>query len=74
MVKMTFSKYIKFLQDNDIYLLEYQKIILEKMIEEKHSFSMPISVPVRHCEFSMARTLFEIYLGMLMFEKMKGKE
>jgi hypothetical protein len=35
---------------------------------------VPISVPVRHCGFSMARTLFEIYFGMLMFEKMKGKE
>ena len=67
---MTFSKYIKFLEDNGIYLLEYQKILLEKIIEEKHGFSMLISVPVRHCEFSMVRTLFEI----LMFEKMKRKE
>lgn len=62
---MTFSEYIKFLEDNGIYLLEYQKILLEKMIKEKHSFSMPISVSVRHCGFSIARILFEIYLGML---------
>lgn len=66
---MTFSEYIKFLEDNGIYLLEYQKILLEKMIEEKHSFSIPISVPVRHCGFSMVKTLFDIYFGMLMFEK-----
>ena len=74
MVKMTFSEYIKFLEGNGIYLLEYQKILLKKMIEEKHDFSVPICIPVRHCEFSMTRTLFEIYFGMLMFEKMKGKE
>ena len=67
MIKMTFSEYIKFLEDNGIYLFEYQKILLEEIIKEKH-------VPVRHCGFSMTRTLFEIYFGMLMFEKMKGKE
>ena len=71
---MTFNEYIKFLEGKGIYLLEYQKILLEKMIEEKHGFSVLIGVPVRHCGFSMARTLFEIYFGMLMFEKMKGKE
>jgi hypothetical protein len=64
-------QYIKFLEDNDIYLLEYQKILLEKMIEEKHDFSMPISVPVRHCNFSMVRTLFEIYLGLKMMERLE---
>nr|DAT55717.1 MAG TPA: hypothetical protein [Caudoviricetes sp.] len=74
MIKMTFSEYIKFLEDNGIYLFEYQKILLEEIIKEKHGFSVPISVPVRHCGFSMTRTLFEIYFGMLMFEKMKGKE
>ena len=41
MVKMTFSEYIKFLEGKGIYLLEYQKILLEKMIEEKHDFSVP---------------------------------
>lgn len=71
---MTFNEYIKFLEGKGIYLLEYQKILLEKIIKEKHGFSVPISVPVRHCGFSMARTLFEIYFGVLMFEKMKGKE
>lgn len=72
MVKMTFSEYIKFLEDNGIYLLEYQKILLEKMIEEKHDFSVPICIPIRHCNYSMAKTLSEIYLGM--FNEMKGKE
>lgn len=72
MVKMTFSEYIKFLEDNGIYLLEYQKILLEKMIEEKHDFSVPICIPVRHCNYSMVKTLFEIYLGM--FNEMKGEE
>lgn len=54
---MTFNEYIKFLEGKGIYLLEYQKILLEKMIEEKHGFSVLIGVPVRHCGFSMARTL-----------------
>lgn len=66
---MTFNEYIKFLEGKGIYLLEYQKILLEKMIEEKHDFSVLIGVPVRHCGFSMAKTLFDIYFGMLMFEK-----
>lgn len=66
---MTFNEYIKFLEGKGIYLLEYQKILLEKMIEEKHGFSVLIGVPVRHCGFSMAKTLFDIYFGMLMFEK-----
>lgn len=64
-------QYIKFLEDKGIYLLEYQKILLEKMIEEKHSFSMLISIPVRHCGYSMARTLFEIYLGLKMMERLE---
>lgn len=42
--------------------MEYQKILLEKMIEEKHDFSVPICMPVRHCNYSMAKTLFDIYL------------
>ena len=66
---MTFSEYIKFLEANSIYLLEYQKILLEKMIEEKHDFSVLTGFPVRHCGFSMVKTLFDIYFGMLMLEK-----
>lgn len=65
---MTFSEYIKFLENKGIYLLEYQKILLKKMIEEKHDFSVPISIPIRHCNYSMVKTLFEIYLGLKMME------
>ena len=55
MVKITFNEYIKFLEGKGICLLEYQKILLEKIIEEKHDFSVLIGVPVRHCGFYMGR-------------------
>ena len=69
---MTFSEYIKFLENKGIYLLEYQKILLKKMIEEKHHFSVPIGVPVRNCDYSMVMILFMIYLEM--FNEIKGEE
>lgn len=72
MVKMAFSEYIKFLENKGIYLLEYQKILLKKMIEEKHDFSVPISMPIRHCNYSMVMILFMIYLEM--FNEIKGEE
>lgn len=57
---MTPDEYIKFLEDNGICLLEYQKILLKKFVETGHDSIYLI--PGRHCGYLYARTLADIYL------------
>lgn len=54
---MTPDEYIAFLEVNGICLLEYQKIMLKSFIEQKPIYT----IPVRHCGYSIARSLAKIY-------------
>ena len=57
---MTPDEYIKFLENNGIRLLEFQKILLKKFVED--GYDSIYLVPNRHCGYSYARTLADIYL------------
>ena len=63
---MTPDEYIEILKDNGIYLLEYQKIFLNKIINDgPRSIYL---IPSRHCGYSYSRILADIYLEVNNYE------
>lgn len=64
---MTPDEYIAFLEGNGIRFLEYQKILLRKLITTEENYLFLI--PARHCGWSVLRTLVEIYKTMTPVEE-----